>query len=548
MSPHISRGRGMLRLLLVVAMAAGLSTVNAGTSHAAVRAVAAVAAGAQTQDTWHMDESSGTSMDDSTGSHPGKLHSINLGQTGDPSVAAGGSGYGFNGTSSYVSIPDSADLNAHFSEVHISFSLRTSTVPAKPDYDLFRKGEAPGQEYKVELQPNGQASCTFIGTLASVTVQAGPDLHDGKWHRIQCEKFDSSVRLTIDGASFSKTRAVGSISNTFNMIVGAYPTGDFYKGDLDELTFQVAGSSVTKPTASFTASKTSGSTPLTVSFKDTSSGSPTGWTWRFGDGATSSVQNASHVYTRAGTYTVTLTVSNSVGSDSATGTIAATDTTAPQGTFVVGPRTTAWATSTRVTITQTSLSDDSTPVGSIRRTVDWRDGTGAVAWASGTTTSHVYAGSGSYTPIVTLTDQAGNTARITMTTVTVRSDTASPVASLQRPVAHRASVAAWRLLHGHVADAAGGSGVQYVAVRLIEKRGSTWYAYRARSHSWVRAGTRARALRMSVPARVAPHSISLWSLRVPGLRRGSLVVQITARDRAGNTSRVLSYRQLLTRP
>ena len=74
----------------------------------------------------------------------------------------------------------------------------------------------------------------------------------------------------------------------------------------------------TAPTASFTAAPTSGSAPLAVQFTDTSSGSPTAWSWAFGDGAVSAQQNPAHTYAAAGTYTVTLTVGNSAGSDTAT--------------------------------------------------------------------------------------------------------------------------------------------------------------------------------------------------------------------------------------
>ncbi len=46
----------------------------------------------------------------------------------------------------------------------------------------------------------------------------------------------------------------------------------------------------------------------TISFIDLSTGSPTSWTWSFGDGTTSSVQNPTHTYAVAGVYDVTLTI------------------------------------------------------------------------------------------------------------------------------------------------------------------------------------------------------------------------------------------------
>jgi PKD repeat protein len=76
---------------------------------------------------------------------------------------------------------------------------------------------------------------------------------------------------------------------------------------------------VVPPVANFTGSPTSGRAPLTVSFTDTSTGSPTGWNWTFGDigaGNTSTVQNPSHTYTTAGTYSVNLSAINLGGSSS----------------------------------------------------------------------------------------------------------------------------------------------------------------------------------------------------------------------------------------
>jgi PKD repeat protein len=67
------------------------------------------------------------------------------------------------------------------------------------------------------------------------------------------------------------------------------------------------------PSSSFTASATSGTAPLAFDFTDTSTGSPTSWAWDFGDGTTSTQQNPSHTYAAAGSYTATLTASNTAG-------------------------------------------------------------------------------------------------------------------------------------------------------------------------------------------------------------------------------------------
>ncbi len=57
---------------------------------------------------------------------------------------------------------------------------------------------------------------------------------------------------------------------------------------------------------------------LTATFNDTSTGGPTGWTWDFGDGTPVSTQrNPVHTFSGPGSYVVTLTVRNSIGSDTA---------------------------------------------------------------------------------------------------------------------------------------------------------------------------------------------------------------------------------------
>lgn len=69
------------------------------------------------------------------------------------------------------------------------------------------------------------------------------------------------------------------------------------------------------PTAGFTGTSATGNAPLTVNFADQSTGAPTSWAWTFGDGASSSVQNPSHQYNSPGTYSVSLTASNTCGTD-----------------------------------------------------------------------------------------------------------------------------------------------------------------------------------------------------------------------------------------
>ena len=73
------------------------------------------------------------------------------------------------------------------------------------------------------------------------------------------------------------------------------------------------------PAAAFTANRVSGKAQLTVTFNDTSSGTPTSWNWSFGDGTqNSTTRNPVHTYSKAGKYTVSLTATNAIGRNTAT--------------------------------------------------------------------------------------------------------------------------------------------------------------------------------------------------------------------------------------
>jgi PKD repeat protein len=79
------------------------------------------------------------------------------------------------------------------------------------------------------------------------------------------------------------------------------------------------------PVASFTANPTLGTAPLAVQLTDTSANGPTSWLWDFGDGGTSASQSPTHTFGAVGTYTVTLTATNALGSTTASTTITASD-------------------------------------------------------------------------------------------------------------------------------------------------------------------------------------------------------------------------------
>jgi PKD repeat protein len=122
------------------------------------------------------------------------------------------------------------------------------------------------------------------------------------------------VIKNADGVVNNATSTKQNVDPSTGLVVGASGGGRYWH------TFLPLGGGPVPPTASFTASPTSGTAPLTVNFTDSSSGNPTSWAWDFENDGTvdSTAQSPTFTYTTPSAYTVKLTVSNNVGSNSVT--------------------------------------------------------------------------------------------------------------------------------------------------------------------------------------------------------------------------------------
>jgi PKD repeat protein len=116
-------------------------------------------------------------------------------------------------------------------------------------------------------------------------------------------------------------------------ITSNVPCYNIANGQAEDYTLIVVPSN-TPPIAAFSVD-TANICGNPLQFNNLSTGSITNFLWKFGDGNTSTAQNPSHNYANAGTYTVTLIVSGSLGTDSVSHTLVrnelpiATSCTAP---------------------------------------------------------------------------------------------------------------------------------------------------------------------------------------------------------------------------
>jgi len=157
---------------------------------------------------------------------------------------------------------------------------------------------APGVGIKSAWGTSDGATNTISGTsmatphtagVAALFLQANPE---------------SSPQQVRDGLYAAATKAIVTSSKTTNNDLLYSPPGGF------------GAPPPPPPNEAPTAQFTSSCNDLACSFTDGSSdsdGTVTSWSWTLGDGGTSIAQNPAHTYSAAGTYTVTLTVTDDGG-------------------------------------------------------------------------------------------------------------------------------------------------------------------------------------------------------------------------------------------
>jgi hypothetical protein len=191
---------------------------------------------------WQMDETSGQMLEDSSGNN-------NNGTPKD--VVRTGSAYVFNGSTSYVAVPDAGSLDPQAKDIKLTARIRVNGQALDDDsYDIVRKGLAgrPGGDYKMEIKraadPTvGKLHCLFKGDGGTVDKVARRDIVDGNWHTLECIKTSTSVMARVDGKSGStKAGSAGSIANGSAVMVGAKtadPLDDVFDGSMDFVSIEI---------------------------------------------------------------------------------------------------------------------------------------------------------------------------------------------------------------------------------------------------------------------------------------------------------------------
>ncbi|MCJ7570600.1 MAG: PKD domain-containing protein [Candidatus Thermoplasmatota archaeon] len=169
------------------------------------------------------------------------------------------------------------------------------------------------------------------------------------------------------------------------------------------------------PTASSSATPTSGTAPLAVHFTGSGSdpdGEIVSYLWEFGDGQTSSQKNPVHTFQNSGTYTVSLKVTddkNAKGTDTIV--ITVFTSSAPSNQYPIASAS-ASPTTGVAPLTVSFIGSGSDADGTIT-SYRWSFGNGSTS--SQQNPSHSYTNSGTYSVLLTVTDDDGATGTDTLT-------------------------------------------------------------------------------------------------------------------------------------
>jgi hypothetical protein len=203
---------------------------------------------------WQMNEDSGQMM----------LDSYNNGNNGTPTDVVQGvkedinkdgvdeTTYVFNGSTSRVAVSDAASLDPLTNNIILTAVVKVNGASLDDDsYDVVRKGlvTTKGGDYKMEIKQAadptvGRLHCFFRGSGGRVSQVLGRDVVDGRWHTLRCEKTSTSVVVTVDGRSVTKTGSAGNIDNASGVMVGAKTVtpepDDMFDGSMDYVTIDIA--------------------------------------------------------------------------------------------------------------------------------------------------------------------------------------------------------------------------------------------------------------------------------------------------------------------
>jgi len=256
------------------------------------------------------------------------------------------------------------------------------------NYNIYMYDLSTKKETQITSSPDNQRSPAIYGNRIVWEDDGGED-DGGENHGIYMYDISTNQKMKISAKGSAYYPAI--YGNNIVWQYGLYENSDIYMGT-------VSNAEPKLPVAAFSAKPTSGKVPLKVQFTDKSANIPTSWKWSFGDGKSSTLKNPAHTYTKAGKYTVSLTVKNSAGSSTKTikNYIVASELKAPIAAFSASPR--SGKAPLKVQFTDKSANSPTS----------WKWSFGDKTYSTSKSPAHTYSKAGKYTVSLTVKNAKGS--------------------------------------------------------------------------------------------------------------------------------------------
>lgn len=364
---------------------------------------------------WRLREADGTPAWDAVGGTPGTV--------GDGVVrgAEAGLAAAFDGTNASTVVADHRTWGPAVFTVQAWFSTTATVGGQLIGFGSAVSGVSDVSDRALYLSDTGQVGFALSeeGTLRSV-LSAG-SWNDGARHLATGTYDGTTFRLYVDGREQASATAAVPGHQYGNWRVGGdrltgaegAPTSYWVTGSLSDVAVYPTalsartvddqywtgriGTPNTAPVADFTASVRARTITVDGSTSADATGEIVSYAWEFGDGTTATGPTAEHDYAADGSYEVALTVTDSGGLSHRTVQSVDAVNLAPAAVFdvVAGGLT--------VRLDASAATDDDGEI--VSHTWDLGDGTSA----DGVVVDHTYAGPGTWTVTLTVTDDLGST-------------------------------------------------------------------------------------------------------------------------------------------
>jgi PKD repeat protein len=392
---------------------------------------------------WRLGESAGTVAADAAGLNPGTYQGTSTKGAAGAITGTTNTAVNFNLTSGFVSSNGSFPNPTVYS---VEAWVKTTSVAGGKIIGFGNAKTGLSTSYDRHLYMQNDGKVVFGANSVATTVTSTTALNNGQWHHVVGTQGPAGMTLYVDGLPVGTNAQATPASYTGYWRVGGdrtwNSTSSYLNGTIDEAAvyptvlsadkvkthFQAGGGLLPNvlPTAVFTHTESKLTVNVDASTSTDSDGTIASYAWNFGDGTTATGVTASHAFAAAGSYPVTLTVTDNRSGVATTNTsVAVVANVLPSAVFTATPNYLTAA-------VDASASTDSD--GTIAAYA-WNFGDGTTG--SDATTSHTFA-AGTYTVTLTVTDNDGASSSTTQSVTAVNPPNVPPTASFTNAANHLA--------------------------------------------------------------------------------------------------------------